>query len=264
MSTTERRMKSINEPTNFFSEQRLKDNLRSEETDSELREYRRTQKLQATVMTLALIKYFVVCSLQSTNTFLFSNSIAGQSDIIPQLEGSFYIFQFTIVTSFLLFGNLIDNTINHQRLVMLCDFLLGTAYFIYGLLFLLSEGKSKVNFKSDQLQTIATNMELLINIIAPSIILVIQLQLFNWFSKKKIAVVYGIYSFVQTLAYIPTILIKDEQTYQVWYKYVAGGLVLYLYVAIDWRWFKFFPLEADVFIDVSGRSKKDRETFQQI
>lgn len=39
---------------------------------------------------------------------------------------------------------------------------------------------------------------------------------------------------------------------------------MFIYVAIDWRWFKFFPLEADVFIDVSGRSKKDRETFQQI
>ena len=79
---------------------------------------------------------------------------------------------------------------------MLCDFLLGTAYLIYGLLFLLSDDKSKAYFKDDQLQTIATNMELLINIIAPSIVLIIQLQLFNWFSKKKIAVVYGIYSFV--------------------------------------------------------------------
>jgi len=39
---------------------------------------------------------------------------------------------------------------------------------------------------------------------------------------------------------------------------------MYTYVALDWRWFKFFPLEADCFIDVSGRSKKDLETFQQI
>jgi hypothetical protein len=102
-----------------------------------------------------------------------------------------------VVTSFLLFGNIIDNTINHQRLVMFCDFLLGTAYFIYGLLMLLSppdiKTKTSVN---EQLQTISTNMELLVNIIAPSIILIIQLQLFNWFSKKKIAIVYGIYSLV--------------------------------------------------------------------
>ena len=39
---------------------------------------------------------------------------------------------------------------------------------------------------------------------------------------------------------------------------------MYIFVAIDWRWFKFLPLEADVFIDVSGRSKNDRENFQQI
>ena len=37
-----------------------------------------------------------------------------------------------------------------------------------------------------------------------------------------------------------------------------------VFVVIDWRWFMFFPLEADVFIDVSGRSKEDRKTFQQI
>jgi len=57
-------------------------------------------------------------------------------------------------------------------------------------------------------------MELLINIIAPSIVLIIQLQLFNWFSKKKIAVVYGIYSVVQTLASIPTIYVTDQSDYK--------------------------------------------------
>ncbi len=69
---------------------------------------------------------------------------------------------------------------------------------------------------------------------------------------------------MQTLAYIPTIVIKDASIYKSWYRYIAGGIIMYIYVAIDWRWFKFFPLEADVFIDVSGRSKNDRETFQQI
>jgi len=57
-------------------------------------------------------------------------------------------------------------------------------------------------------------MELLINIIAPSIVLIIQLQLFNWFSKKKIAIVYGVYSFVQTLASIPTIYVTDQSDYK--------------------------------------------------
>lgn len=39
---------------------------------------------------------------------------------------------------------------------------------------------------------------------------------------------------------------------------------MYIYVALDWQFFKFFPLEADVFIDISGRSKKERENFKQI
>jgi len=39
---------------------------------------------------------------------------------------------------------------------------------------------------------------------------------------------------------------------------------MFIFVVLDWKWFKFFPLEAGVFIDISGRSKKDRDTFKQI
>ena len=74
---------------------------------------------------------------------------------------------------------------------------------------------------------------------------------------------YGIYSLVSASAQIVTIYIQNDLledgaptvTYRRWYRYVAGGVVMYVYVVLDWKWFKFFPLEADVFIDVSGRSK---------
>ena len=74
---------------------------------------------------------------------------------------------------------------------------------------------------------------------------------------------YGIYSLVAASAQIVTIYIQNDLmedgaptvTYRLWYRYVAGGVVMYVYVVLDWKWFKFFPLEADVFIDVSGRSK---------
>jgi len=96
------------------------------------------------VLTLALIKFFVVSSLQSTNTYVFSSTLVNQQQKTAQIEGSFYIFQLTVVTSFLFFGNIIDNTTNHKQLVMLCDFLLGTVYMIYGVLFVLSGGPSKI------------------------------------------------------------------------------------------------------------------------
>lgn len=74
---------------------------------------------------------------------------------------------------------------------------------------------------------------------------------------------YGIYSLVAASAQIVAIYIQNDLmedgaptvTYRLWYRYVAGGVVMYVYVVLDWKWFKFFPLEADVFIDVSGRSK---------
>jgi len=70
---------------------------------------------------------------------------------------------------------------------------------------------------------------------------------------------------VQILANIPSILVAADKTvYESWYKFIIGGVIMYTYVAIDWYWYKYYALEADVFIDVSGRSKEDRETFQQI
>jgi len=53
---------------------------------------RRTRKLQGVVMVLALLKYFVIASLQTTNSYVFSSSLLNQSEIAAQFEGSFYIF----------------------------------------------------------------------------------------------------------------------------------------------------------------------------
>jgi hypothetical protein len=46
-----------------------------------------------------------------------------------------------------------------------------------------------------------------------------------------------------------------------WYKYFIGGCMLFVFALVDWKWFKFYPLEAGVFIDVSGRSREDRALF---
>jgi hypothetical protein len=51
---------------------------------------------------------------------------------------------------------------------------------------------TKIN--QEKLPDIRENVTLLINFITPSILLIVQLQLFNWFSKKNIAVVYGLLS----------------------------------------------------------------------
>ena len=75
-------MKSIEDDhLNFQSEQKLRAALRREETTSELIDRRRTYKLQAAVMTLALFKFFVVEMLQVTNSYIFSSSLVSQQQV---------------------------------------------------------------------------------------------------------------------------------------------------------------------------------------
>jgi len=44
-------------------------------------------------------------------------------------------------------------------------------------------------------------------------------------------------------------------------KYLTAGLLMFVFALVDYKWFKFYPLEAGIFIDVSGRSRRDREVF---
>lgn len=39
---------------------------------------------------------------------------------------------------------------------------------------------------------------------------------------------------------------------------------MFVFAFLDWKWFKFYPLEAGIFIDVSGRNKDDLALFQQL
>jgi len=48
------------------------------------------------------------------------------------------------------------------------------------------------------------------------------------------------------------------------YHELIGGAVLFLIAFVEWRYFKFYPLEAGIFIDVSGRSKEDLQLFNQL
>lgn len=82
--------------------------------------------------------------------------------------------------------------------------------------------------------------------------------MFNWFSKKQIAITYGLLSVVSAAA---NIVMTEVDRELVTWRYVIGGTFMFLFAALDWRWFKFYPLEAGIFIDVSGRNKDDLALF---
>ena len=49
-----------------------------------------------------------------------------------------------------------------------------------------------------------------------------------------------------------------------YYLYIVGAVMLSAFTFIDWLSFKFYPVEAGVFIDVAGRRREDFERFKQI
>jgi len=74
-------------------------------------------------------------------------------------------------------------------------------------------------------------------------------------------VVYGLLCVDVILAEFLSNAYDDDDFTNYWYKYFIGGFALFAFAIIDWMSFKFYPLEAGVFIDVSGRSREDRALF---
>jgi hypothetical protein len=53
-------------------------------------------------------------------------------------------------------------------------------------------------------------------------------------------------------------LIKQKNSV---YKYLIGGGLMFVFSFIDWKYFKFYPIEAGIFIDVEGRGRDDLTLF---
>lgn len=45
------------------------------------------------------------------------------------------------------------------------------------------------------------------------------------------------------------------------FRYLVTGGAMLLFAILDWKTFKFYPLEADIFIDGAGRNKEDLALF---
>jgi hypothetical protein len=49
-----------------------------------------------------------------------------------------------------------------------------------------------------------------------------------------------------------------------WLISTIGSVAMFVFVLVDFWWYKFYPLEAGIFIDISGRDKQDLQKFQEI
>jgi hypothetical protein len=92
--------------------------------------------------------------------------------------------------------------------------------------------------------------------------MIMMLQLFNWFSKRTFAVVFGLLFSCKVFGSILYDYLSDTKLY--WLAIAVCSLVLFLCTILDWLYFKYYPLEAGIFIGTSGRSKKERNDFLRV
>jgi hypothetical protein len=84
---------------------------------------------------------------------------------------------------------------------------------------------------------------------------------YNWFDKVWIAMVFGALQLFKTAGYMTWL--EFSQTELTFLKTGACGVAMIIFGVIDYCTFIFYPLEADIFIEVEGRSKEDRQFFDQ-
>jgi hypothetical protein len=95
-------------------------------------------------------------------------------------------------------------------------------------------------------------------IIAGCQVIILNVQIINWFSKSRIAYVLAVFYWSQALGYITWINIRVGENGK---KYLVCG-ILFAFVAIfDYFYFFYTPTQANIFIGESTRSQEERMKF---
>lgn len=101
-----------------------------------------------------------------------------------------------------------------------------------------------------------------VTIFGPAITLLIYLQLFNWFSKKAVTVVFGYLYALKAVAYLAAIWLADLGI--IWQKFAGCAALMMLAAILDIVWFKYYPMEAGIFVDLEGRTNQDKQQIEQV
>ena len=158
----------------------------------------------------------------------------------------------TTMVFMLLCGNFIDNTESHKYVAVAADMLLAIFYTTKGIMLAITPymDKNRLFFLN------LNNIDLILTGLHPIINLLILMQLFNWVSKKYIALLYGfIYALNAGLNILKHNSIENEP--KSWSLYIAASGVMVSFAILDHYKYKFYPIEAGIFIDSQGRNKND-------
>jgi hypothetical protein len=103
---------------------------------------------------------------------------------------------------------------------------------------------------------------MLMTLFGPAISILIYLQMFNWFSRKAVTLVLGYLYALKAVSYITAIWLAESKV--VWQKFAGCAGLMAVATILDVVWFKYYPMEANIFVDVSSRSIKDLTLIKRI
>ena len=180
------------------------------------------------------------------------------------------------IFSYLLFGQILDNMpINQQKSIFCCIELLLTCWFsVMGGVYLVmsrSDSQAKINSIIDQFVLVSCFLTSALQIL-------MTIQLFNWFSKRKLGTVIGVWLFFEGLGLMAKFRILNIYSYfpnfkNAWskspypygpcspnpileqyafFQFVISCLLL-LFTIFDWVFFVFHPFELNIVIDVQEK-----------
>lgn len=152
----------------------------------------RRVKMQTLVLSLAIFRFFLLGVLELNNQI---NRVTGQYSNLTVLMSAF---------SYAIFGQIIDNQpIVKQKTIFM---VLEVSMAVYFLLMAYFSFFDAANHRVDRSHSLNFRMEPLSYFFASSLQIMITLQLFNWFSKRVMGTVLGIWLAFQSLGLVTKFL----------------------------------------------------------
>lgn len=218
---------------------------------------------QTIVLSLALLRFFLLGILELNNQI---NRVTGQYSNLTVLMSAF---------SYAIFGQIIDNhpVSRQKRIFLVLEISMG-AYFLFMAYFSFFDA---ADGRFDRSHSLNFRMEPLSYFFASSLQIMITLQLFNWFSKRVMGTVLGIWFAFQSLglvtkflslgiyqSYFPDFELAEIQLGKPlilkygWLQLAIGCIFLFVSL-FDHFYFIFHPFEVAVVVDLSEKRERDRQ-----
>lgn len=199
-------------------------------------------RYQSYVMASCLTKYFVIALVEGEIDFFktFSSDITDPSTFVENREFPIHL---TFLLAYIVAGNLIDNVQSQKAMIVTCDICLGLSWIVFGLI-------NRIDKQEDRHRSQLIFYWICITqIFAATTILLNVLQIYNWFSFRRVSLMLAVYFLVDLVGkYIQDAFAKNPFFRHSGIDFIFG-VVFVICGVVDYFTFCFQPAALNVYID---------------